>query len=858
MAQSSFQFDPFHDAAAEALRRAVPARSGHFDELRGNEAFADGQLRPAWKRFFDTLGVAGFRDLDRRAEIVRRQIEDDGITYNVYSEGAGPARPWSLHLLPFIIEEHEWTEIERGIAQRAGLLESIVADAYGPQQLLREALLPPALVLGHPGYLRPMVGVTPTGGSYLQIIAFDLARAADGRWWVVSQRTQAPSGLGYALQNRLTIARLFPDAFRELRVQRLASAYRRLLDTLTRLAPHDAPTIVVLTPGPWNETYFEHAYLARYLGLPLVEGADLSVRDEHVYLKSLHGLKPVHGILRRLDDVFCDPLELRHDSTLGIPGLLQAVRAGNVQIANALGAGFLESPALAGFLPAIARRAGIPSLALPSLASWWCGEAAARQSALADLGAAVIKPTYPTSDVDAVIVAHTSRQEMDALRARIEATPELYTVQSFLPLSEVPTWSDGRLMPRGAMLRVIAISGEEGRWHVLPGGLTRIAGADLQVVSMQRGGSSLDTWVLTNGPVDEFSMLPAPLTATEIANRRRPVSSRAAENLFWMGRYSERAEWNLRLARTTLTWLSGQEVAPPPLLLSLARMAEGRGLVPDGVPAPTLASRVFERTLLANLASDTASSLASNLLALQHAAAQIRDRLSNEHWRLIAEAHDEFVADIRNRATGVDLSSVEAIGALENLALRLSAITGAQTDRMTRDDGWRLLTIGRQIERLSASASALAEAFDSGVVTQNAGFELLLGLFDSTITYRSLYQRQQEIAPLIGLLVFDGENPRALACVLGILERELARLPGATAEHRELIDQLRPALASVPSTAAESMLEQLSTRDAAGGYSAMVQRALQLDAAARGLSDEIGRRFFSLSHDTYQSLAGWR
>ncbi len=857
MAQSSFQFDPFHEAAPAALRRAAPARAGHFDELRGNAALADGHLRPAWKRFFDTLGVAGFRDLDRRAEIVRRQIEDDGITYNVYSEGAGPARPWSLDLLPFIIEEHEWTEIERGIAERAGLLESIVADAYGPQRLLREALLPPALVLGHPGYLRPMAGIAPAGGSYLQIIAFDLARAADGRWWVVSQRTQAPSGLGYALQNRLTIARLFPDAFREMRVQRLASAYRRLLDTLTRLAPDDAPTIVVLTPGPWNETYFEHAYLARYLGLPLVEGADLSVRDERVYLKSLHGLKPVHGILRRLDDVYCDPLELRHDSTLGIPGLLQAVRAGNVQIANALGAGFLESPALAGFLPAIARRAGIESLTLPSLDSWWCGEAAARQAALADLGAAVIKPTYPSSHFDAVLVAHTSRHEMDALRARIEATPELYTVQSFLPLSDVPTWSNGRLLPRGAMLRVMAIAGEGGRWHVLPGGLTRIAGPDLQVVSMQRGGSSLDTWVLTDGPIDEFSMLPAPLTATEIASRRRPVSSRAAENLFWMGRYSERAEWNLRLARTTLTWLSGQEVAPPALLGSLARMAEARGLVPDGgAGADTGVARAPSARC-----SPTWRATRRPAWRRTCSPCSTRPRRSGTGCRMNTGAW--LPRRTKSSSPTSAAAGRESASAASKPSARSRTLRCASHHRCAYrpHDARRRLAAAdhRPPDRAPVGVRCGAgRGFDSGVVTQNAGFELVLGLFDSTITYRALYQRQQEIAPLIDLLVFDSENPRALACVLGVLDRELTRLPGATAEHRALIDLLGPAQASAPLVATEATLDLLSTPDADGRYDALVQRAQQLDAAARELSDEIGRRFFSLSHDTYQSLTGWR
>ena len=360
------------EAATHALlHHAMPAEAGVWDELRQ----PGGGLRPPWQHFAQCLsaptpGLAVAADLDRRVAQVVQQIGIDGVTHNVFSEAGVASRPWSLELLPLLIQPADWAAIEAGAVQRAQLLQSMLADLYGPQRLLHEGLLPPALLLRHPGWLRPMRGVVPPGGMHLYIVAFDLARGPDGRWWVVAQRTQGPSGLGYVLHNRLVISRQFPDAFRDLRVQHIASSYRRLLDSVEQQAAQVAggatPRVVLLTPGPYSETYFEHAYLARYLGLPLVEGGDLTVRGERLFLKTVEGLEPVHGVLRRLDDDWCDPLELRPDSALGVPGLLQAARAGTVVMANALGSAFLESPAIQGFLPAIARRLTREELKLPA------------------------------------------------------------------------------------------------------------------------------------------------------------------------------------------------------------------------------------------------------------------------------------------------------------------------------------------------------------------------------------------------------------------------------------------------------------------------------------------------------------
>ena len=839
MAKSGFRFDSGADPQQIALELAVPPGDGHYDELRT----PDGGLRPAWQQFFTHLGASGFADLDRRAAMLARQIRDDGITYNVHRPDGSAERPWSLDLLPLVMGADEWALVEQGVAQRARLLNAVMRDVYGPQRLLRESYLPPALVYGHPGYLRPLAGFTPADGVYLHIVAFDLARGPDGAWWLIGNRTQAPSGLGYALQNRMIVSRLFQEAFRELRVQRLGASFRRLLDMLYRGSPAEAgvtPRVVLLTPGPYSETYFEHVYLARYLGIPLVEGGDLTVRENRVFLKTLRGLERVHGILRRLDDDFCDPLELRSDSALGVPGLLQAIRAGEVMVANGLGSGFLESPAISGFLPAIAQRMFGEKLSLPSLASWWCGEAAALAQALPQLEKMVVKPTSMAQareqGWDTEVAARLDEAGQRRLVARIGARPDEHTLQEYLPMSEVAIWRDGALQPRPAMLRVFAVADGDGQWQVLPGGLTRVAG-DEQVVTMSRGGSSVDTWVLTRGPVETFSMLPGPLSAATLESARRPVTSRAAENLFWMGRYAERAEYGVRLARSALALLGEDADVPLPMLDSVARLATRQGLVPGGVPLPSQRLAVFERTLIASLFDEVEGrSVAFSIASLARAGDQVRERLSAEHVRLIGQTLAELRA--AHAAAGADgvVTDDEAVEMLQQMELRLAALTGAQADRMTRDEGWRLLAIGRQIERLVTLAAGLQLMFETQLALSEDGFELLLQLADSVITYRARHQRRQHPVALVELLVRDHANPRSLACVVRTLRQELGQLPAPHGE--ELLARLAP-------TGQWPSIEMLTTAGADGCLHTLLELVETLTAAGEGLSEAIGSRFFS-------------
>ena len=865
--QSTF---PFETSAAHAdassLLRLLPAHEGHWDELRD----ASGVLREPWRQFFERLGEVGIARLEDHLASVAQQIRDNDISYNVYADNGEP-RPWALDLLPFLISEDEWAHIERGVMQRAHLLNAIVADIYGPQTLLERGQLPPALVFGHPGYLRSVKGFTPPGGQYLQVVAVDLARTPNGDWTVMAHRTEAPSGLGYALENRLIVSTLFADPFRALRVSRLAPTYSQLIATLVQAAQATmrddgagvdrSPHIAFLTPGPFSETYFEHVFLARYLGVTLVEGKDLTVRDDKLYLKTLAGLERVHVVLRRLDDAFCDPVELRADSSIGVPGLLQVMRAGNVIVSNVPGSGFVESPALHGFLPGIAEVLLGEDLVLPSVPTWWCGEKAARNHVFARLDEAFIVPTWPVTGRDAPPGVEQGRQRLSAWRERIEAMPDTYTIQQAQRFSCTPRYEDGTIGRRPSVLRVYAIADVNGGWHVMPGGFTRLAAERQTTVSMQYGGSSVDTWVLSSQPTSTFTLLPSPMQPADLARKHRTVSSRAAENLYWAGRYGERAENNVRLLRLILGSLEGNDADA--LFPTLVELAMHCGLVQSGDLYSPHSPQAFERALVANLSESTGTaSIGQNLNCQARSNGEVRGRLSNDHWRTILAARNDFRDALQTLmpAPGYNGGSpgngngngngrgdryerydrVTLMNALERLSVQLSAISGAQGDRMTRDEAWRLLFIGRHIERVSAMTSFLRVVADKGQLATPAGFDLLLQLFDSTLTYRSLYPGRFEVPALLDLLVVEPTNPRG---IYGVYERlrkkldEIAVAAGST-RHRPFAELMAPA-------ASLASLEALCSVDEDGAYADLIAVCDQIGGFAGAAAHEISARYFS-------------
>jgi uncharacterized circularly permuted ATP-grasp superfamily protein/uncharacterized alpha-E superfamily protein len=702
-----------------------------YDELLS----PDGSIRPHWRALVERLEQTGPEAVRRGAELARRLIVENGVTYNVYADPQGRDRLWTLDMLPVIMSAEEWQSIERGVIQRARMFDALLADLYGPQRLLREGAAPAEVAFGHPNYLWPCHGAVPRGGRWLYMYAADLARSPDGSWWVLSDRTQTPSGPGYALENRRIVSRVLADTLDDLNVRPLSGAFASLRDgLLANVEDSETPLAVVLTPGPFNETYFEHAYLARQLGFALVEGSDLTVRDDTLYLKTLGGLKRVHAVLRRLDDDFCDPAELRADSALGVPGLLKVVRAGRVVLGNALGSGVIESAAWLGFLPSICEWLLGESLQLPSVATWWCGERPALEEVLERLDHLVIKPTFPNQRFEAVFGRGLTRDARARLIRRLRSRPYAYVAQERIALSQTPVWRGTGLAGRALSLRVYAIAGPDG-YQVIPGGMARIA-SDVyaDVVSTQRGGGSKDVWVLGQGEAGSQATELAP----RIRLRNESLPSRVGENLYWLGRYATRSEDKIRLLRGTLALERRSEVWP-----RAVDTCRHLGVTPtDSDPAASL----FDAEHQLGIAAD--------LQRLQWSATQARGRLSAEHWRAIGVVQRQY--------HDASSSSSDVRETLDRLTLSCAALSGFAHDDMIQDDAWRLMMLGRRVERISFLGLLLSRRLMAAAPTQGE-LEWILDIASGTIAYRTRYFDRPRLTPLLQLLVRDAKSPRSLA-----------------------------------------------------------------------------------------------
>jgi uncharacterized circularly permuted ATP-grasp superfamily protein/uncharacterized alpha-E superfamily protein len=730
----------------------APIRYGAaYDELS-----ADGVTpRPHWAHLMESLQAIGPEELGRRWSRAERRIRENGITYNVYGDPQGVNRPWNIDIVPFLIPANEWRFIEEGIIQRAQLLNLVLEDLYGPQSLVAGGHFPAALLYANPAFLRPLVGVSVPRQSYLHMLAVDLARSADGQWWVLADRTQAPAGSGYALENRTIVSDVVPDLFRTSNVLRLAPFFRAQREALISLAQCENPRIVLLTPGPHNETYFEHSYIARYLGFTLVEGADLTVRDRCVYLKTVDGLEQVDVILRRVDDSFCDPLELRGESLLGVPGLVDAIVAGNVKVANALGSGLIETAAVMPFLPGLSRFLLGKNLKLPSVATWWCGQEYALDWVLNHLDSVVVKPAFPSRGMEPVFGAEIPHGEKAKFAEQLRRRPHEYVAQEQIALSTAPVWETGHLISRSVVLRAYVLNTGNG-WIALPGGLTRVAEAEGPVVSMQRGGHSKDAWVLWDSPVDTFSMLRPRNEPVELRRSPRAVPSRVADNVFWLGRYVERAENIARLVRTMISRVRRADEAELSCLIRLHSCLESRhSRLPKAKSrrptAPELEQELV--SVLTNLKRP--DSLASTLAEISRVGGNVRERLSADMNFLIGQLRGSMQID----ATTQFLEYPAMLTACLEL---LSAFSGMERENTTRGSGWLFMSIGRRLERAIYSTRQLREVTTPLAEQDWPLLECLLEVADSSMTYRTRYYTTLQPLAVLDVLMADESNPRAL------------------------------------------------------------------------------------------------
>lgn len=769
-----------------AMSEAHPAPSGLLDGYTPGAGYDEcvgpgGRARAHWDYLLRALDGLGGLELGQRRREARRMLREHGVTYNVYDDAQPDERLWPLDPIPLLIPSAEWQEIEHGLVQRAELLELVLDDLYGPHQLVARGLLPPEVVYAHNGFTRACVGVPAPGDRNLPLYAADLARRPDGALCVLGDRAQAPSGVGYAFENRLVLARVLPSLFRDSHVHRLPPFLRRLRTMIATLAgdTDEAPHVVLLTPGPGNETYFEHALLASELGCTLAQAEDLTVRDERLWLRTLEGLRPVDAVLRRVDGAFSDPLELRVDSLLGVPGLLQAARAGHVAVINPLGASAVENPALLPFLPGLARALLGEELALPSVPTWWCGDDDARRYVLAHLAELVIKPIDQHGSARSVFGDALSAAQRQALAERIAARPHAFVAQERVALSTAPTFIDGRLEPRAMVLRAFLAAERDG-YVVMPGGLCRVAPSpDSLVVSNQRGGVSKDVWVLASEPEREVGTLVPAAHPLPVERGGQEVPGRVADNLFWTGRYAERAESAARVLRETLRRALDLDAAPfdPHLPMLLRSVTFVTGAFPGFAgphAAPLLAAPDAElRALLFDPAR--AGSVRFALDALARAARAVRDRFSTDTWRVLGAVQREF---------GEPLNLDDALERLDRLLLLLAAFGGLSADSMNRGQRWRFLEIGRRLERALNGIAVLRGLCPPGVDASAVPWEAVLAVADASITYRRRYRASADPASVLDLLLDDETNPRAVVFQLIQLDALLDGLGGASAAER--------------------------------------------------------------------------
>ena len=781
-----------------------PLRYGHTYD----EASADGvKPREHWASLMDSLRTIGPDELEQRGIRADRRIRENGITYNIYGDPQGANRPWRIDLVPLLIPADEWRYIEQGVIQRGRLLSLLLQDLYGAQNLLKENHFPGALLYANPEFLRPMVGVHVPAHSYLHMLAVDLARSPDGQWWVLADRTQAPSGSGYALENRTIVSDLLPELFRTSNVRRLAPFFRAQRDTLGSLSASENPRIVLLTPGPHNETYFEHSYLAKYLGFTLVEGADLTVRSRQVFLKTVGGLEKVDVILRRVDDGFCDPLELRSDSLLGVPGLVDAIVAGNVKVANALGSGVIESAAIMPFLPGLSRHLLHEELKLPSVATWWCGQTPALEWVLDHLESVVIKPAFPAKGMEPVFGSELPPAEKAKLIVRLRERPHEYVAQEQVALSTAPVWENRRLSSRSVVLRTYVLNtGKE--WLAFPGGLVRVAEAHGSVVSMQRGGHSKDAWVLWDSPVDTFSMLRPRDEPLQLRRIPRVVPSRVADNTFWLGRYVERAENIARILRTMIPRVRHAEESDlGSLVLLHACLGLRRGKAAKSRRQP-LNYPKLEKELL-SLLRDTkrSSSLPSALEEVARIGGNVRERLSADMMLLIGRLRQSM-------ASPPATEFLEYPAMLTACLELLSAFSGMERENINRGSGWLFMSIGRRLERAIYLTRQL-RVITSPLAAADAPFlDCLLEVADSSMTYRTRYYTTLQPLAVLDVLMADDSNPRSLDFQLSHLVELYEKLPRHVAADRQAMEDALDSLRCIQLQAVHAPASRKTKRPA--------------------------------------------
>ncbi len=728
----------------------------NYDEM------VDGRraIRAAWQPLIGVLQAMPKGAFAERVERVHRQHEDISVAYRIEADTAANGNRRPFDLLPMVITAEEWSDIEIALAQRARLMDAVVTDIYGSRKLVADGLLPPALIFGNPRFLRPCAGMMSGGVPHVHAYAADLVRAPDGSWKVLADRLQAPAGIGFALQNRSLLARTVPELFRAHMVERIEPFFDRWREALMDLSPRrDGARIAVMTPGPFNPAFFEHVYLARQLGATLVEGADLTMRYDRIFVKTLGVLQQVDVVLRFMEDDYCDPLELRSTSVLGVAGLLQAVRAGTVVVANALGASVAETPAFRPFLPAIARAVLGEELLMASVDTEWLGGGSTAERTGELPPDVSIRPAFPTRRDDPAAGDEAEGAAREALLDDLRRRPYMYVTEKAVAPSVIPVWTPEALVPRPLTLRVFCIRDGDA-YRTMPGGFAqvpnRVTGA---VAPLRQVAMSKDTWVLLG---EDRAVAPAHRAPPAVQAIRRPTDelrSRTADDVFWLGRYMERLDNAARMMRSAAMRLTVERFGPGQRqeLHYLAGLLVEAGFIEAG--AGEMMSDSGGLMLALSAGAARGPGLDEAFRAVRRIAQALRDRLSNDMWNVV-------IGNLRDARERIQSQSAEVdsfIGALDNLIGVIAAFGGMVAENMTRGAGWRFLDIGRRLERGTYESAIVRGILASRREDAETALHLALELSDSTITYRSRYFTAIQTGPVVDLILADEANPRGIA-----------------------------------------------------------------------------------------------
>jgi uncharacterized circularly permuted ATP-grasp superfamily protein/uncharacterized alpha-E superfamily protein len=827
------------------LTRGYQVAAGGFDEF----VDSSGAPRPHWEPLLEALGALDPATLFLRMEQLNARVRETGIAYDLYSDPASAVQPWRVDLVPLIIGAEEWQGLERALVQRAQLFEAILTDLYGPQHLLTSGAIPHQLVFSDPAFLRPCRGLRPPGG-FIQFFATDIARGPDGAWRVIDTHTETPAGIGYALANRMVHTNVAGDIFSSCKALRLAPFFQQLQGSLARRANRADPTIALLTPGPRHSDYFSHAYLARYLGLLLVEGGDLRASDERVSLKTLAGLMPLDLIVRCVAGDVADPLELDASGFAGPVGLLQAVRAHPDFVTNALGSALAENRGLSAYLPKLARTILGEDLLIAEGPRWWLGDPAIREHALANIEQVVIRPAHegtarPGRAIPGIDPARLSPDELDTLLREIEIKGAALVAEAKVGFGTTPSLTAGGLVPKPYALRLFVAATSTG-YAVMPGGLAMTVDPDATVALSAPDGESRDVWIASDAtPPPHISLWRPTIEAAHIRRAPQDLPSRAADNLFWLGRYTERADWTMRVLRMALSRL--QEDSAPRQELRASRTAlelllsKEDGEIP-GEWIATDAGLIEELARNLMTSSDWHYGLPRTLDNIHRVASITRDRLSLEAWRTL----NDFYASRRWRADAMPTAIGDSLRLLDDGLRVLAAFHGLTHENMTRNFGWSFLDMGRRLSRAHNLAEMLLGIFGKVKSGDDESGSLLfvLELADSFITYRSRYRLGPLLPLVLDLLLVDENNPRSVGFQLAQLLRHIETLP-QSGEGGARIEEQRVALTLLTNV----RLADVTTlaRPETDGTRVNLQKLLSEQVEALPvLSDTLGRRYFNL------------